>query len=117
MEKYKKEVGITYFSKLQEINIDKIEDNSIVYLKIDSPLNYGIREWDYYGKILHKTRNYFDFLEYCTGSLNYWYSSEILKKENSYNIHIKRWSKNRIKELYLVSTNTRKEIIELYKNN
>lgn len=72
---------------------------------------------DYYGKILHKTQNYFDILEYCTGEMNYWYADEILNKEKEIKKHTKRWAKKSIKELYLVSTYTKEEIREFHKNN
>ena len=54
MEKYAKKVKITYFEKTKKVDISNINDNSIVYLKVKSPLSYGIIELGYYGKILHK---------------------------------------------------------------
>lgn len=116
MEKYAKKVKITYFEKTKKVDISNINDNSIVYLKVKSPLSYGIRELGYYGKILHKTQKYFDILEYCIAETNYWYSDEILKRENQVKKYTKRWAKKSVKEIYLVSTHVKEEIKEFYKN-
>lgn len=70
----------------------------------------------YYGKILHKTQKYFDILEYCIAETNYWYSDEILKRENQVKKYTKRWAKKSVKEIYLVSTHVKEEIKEFYKN-
>ena len=80
MEKYTKKINITHFAKDEEINIDDAT-NRIVYLEVNSPLNYGLRTWEYYGRIVKVTKCYFEIIEYCDGNTDYWYTDEITKKE------------------------------------
>lgn len=113
MEKYIKNTGITYFKKIEEINIENAL-NRIVYLKVKSPLNYGIKSWEYYGRINKITKYYFEIIEYCDGNIEYWYTNEI--KEIEQKQLTKKWAKKSIELLYEVQTNEKNEEIEFYKN-
>lgn len=113
MEKYKKIVDMTYFTKTKEINIDDAL-NKIVYLEVDSPLNYGIKTWNYYGRIIKITNCFFEIIEYCDGCIDHWKTNYILKKDQTK--HSKKWAKKNIQKLYEVTSEEKKEEIEYYKN-
>ena len=113
MEKYNKKINITYFTKDEEINIDNAI-NKIVFLKVNSPLNYGIRTWEYYGRIVKVTNCYFEIIEYCDGKTDYWYTDEINKKEHRNTT--RKWAKKSIQKLYNVKTETKLEDWEFYRN-
>lgn len=108
----KRNVSITYFYKAKKSNIEEIDIGSIVYLKVKSPLNYGIKEWEYYGKITNKTKCSFNILEYCNGDSGYWYTDEITKKEHKAETHTKKWMKKSIIEIYEVDTKNKIETHE-----
>lgn len=117
MNKYKKEVELTYFNKRQKTTIDDIKDGEIIYLKVNSPLNYGIREWEYFGKLVKITKCYFYILEYCNApNLGYWYSQEIKNKESTPNCYTKKWAKKSIREIWTVDTENKKEVMEFETN-
>lgn len=115
--KYEKNVIVTYFKKLKKVNIDEINENSLVYLKINSPLNYGVRNYSFYGKILKKTDDFFYILLYCDAITDNWNTKQILLKENNKNRFTKRWSKKRIIELYLVDYYEKTVKKEFYTSN
>lgn len=115
--KYIKEESITYFEKVKPISIDDVVANDIVYLKIESPLRYGVRELKYYGKIIKITKEYFYILTYCNAVTNDWKTSQIELLENNLKKYTKQWSKKRILELYLVKTKVKNEIREYTTNN
>lgn len=117
MYKSVKEVRVTYFRKIKRVDIDEIKDNSLVYIKIVSPLNYGVRDCAFYGKVLKKTNKYFDILQYCDAITDNWNTEQILLKENNKNRFTKRWAKKRIIELYLVDYEEKTVIKEIYTNN
>ena len=106
MDKYTKTVNMTYFIKQDRINIDD-SINKIVYLEVDSPLNYGIRTWTYYGRIINITKCYFEIIAYCDGTLNSWRTDQIEIKEKK-NIK-KKWHKKSIQRLIEVKTEERQE--------
>ncbi len=113
MEKYTKKINITYFTKDKEVNIDNAI-NKVVFLEVNSPLNYGLRTWEYYGRIVKVTKCYFEIIEYCDGNTDYWYTDEINKKENEK--ITKKWAKKSIQKLYCVKTENKIEKHEFYKN-
>ena len=113
MEKYTKIVNVTYFIKEKEIDIDD-SINKIVYLEVDSPLNYGMRTWKYYGRIVKVTKCYFEILEYCTAQVDNWNTEQILIKEKKHSS--KKWAKKSIQKLYEVKTEEKIEEKEYYKN-
>jgi len=114
MEKYKKIVNMTYFTKGKKIDINDSIDR-IVYLEVDSPLNYGARTWDYYGRIVKITNCYFWIIEYCDGFLNSWQKDQIQRAENE---HLaKKWHKKSIRKLYEVKTEEKNEEIEYEKSS
>ena len=112
MAKYLKDVNIMYFYKGKKTNIEEVDIGTVVFLEVKNPLNYGLKTLQYYGKIVHKTRCFFDIIEYCNciWNTNYWYADEIAKKEKR-NLS-KRWMKKSIIELYTVSTETKIETHE-----
>lgn len=113
MEKYTKRVNVTYFIKEKEIDInDSI--NKIVYLEVDSPLNYGIRSLEYYGRIVNVTKCYFEIIQYCTAQVDNWNTDQILLKEQRK--CSKKWAKKSIRKLYKVKTKEKNEEREYYKN-
>lgn len=113
LKKYTKTLSVTYFAKEKEINIDDALGR-IVYLEVDSPLNYGLRTWKYYGRIVNVTKCYFEIIEYCDGFLDNWPTDQILMKEKS--CRKKKWAKKSIQKLYLVKTEEKIEEREYYKN-
>lgn len=115
--KYTREVSITYFEKIKSVSIDDINVNDIVYIKIESPLKYGIRELQYYGRIVKKTKEYFYILPYCNAVTSDWKTSQIELLEKNQKRYIKQWSKKRIIELYLVKTKIQTEIREYATSN
>ena len=116
MYKYQKEVNITYFRKVKKAVINEVNEGEIIYLKVRSPLNYGIRDWDYYGKLIKKTNLYFDILVYTTG-LDNWNTKEIKRYERNQKQYTKRWAKKSVIEVYLVQTQEKKELLEYYTND
>ena len=113
MESYTRMVSNTYFKKEGEIYIDDAL-GKIVYLEVDSPLNYGIRTWSYYGRVVNVTKCYFEIIEYCDGFLDYWRSDQIEMKEKSQ--RKKKWAKKSIQKLLLVTTEEKTEEVTYYKN-
>ena len=113
MEKHIKNKSITYFDKVEEININ-YSLNKIVYLKVKSPLKYGIKSLEYYGRVTKVTKCYFEIIEYCDGSLNYWYTNEINKKEQT--MLTKKWAKKSIELLYEIKTSEENKALEIYNN-
>lgn len=114
MEKYTKMINMTYFTKGEKIDIDD-SLNKIVYLEVDSPLNYGVRTWDYYGRIVKITKCYFWIIEYCDGFLKNWRTDQIQKKEEKQ--LAKKWHKKSIQKLYEVKTEEKNEEIEYEKSS
>lgn len=118
MYKYKKKVNITYFSKIKESNIEDIAEGNTIFIKVKSPLNYGVREWFYYGRLIKKTNNFFDILEYFGNTnIDNWETEQIKMKENNPKKYTKRWAKKSIIEIYLVNTVEKIEIKEFETNN
>lgn len=117
MHKYKKEVGITYFKKEYKTTIDDVNVGDIIFIKVKSPLNYGISEIPFYGKLVKKTKYYFDILEYYGQfDIDNWHTEQINLKENNPKKYTKRWAKKSIIEIYNVSTEEKTEIKEFYTN-
>ena len=106
----------TFFEKQEIVSIDEVNTGEQVYLKVESPLNYGNREMEYYGRIEKITPCYFWILEYCLVSrgTNDWLTSEILKKELDCKRHTKQWAKKSVIELRSVKTTIKKEKREIY---
>lgn len=113
LKKNIKNVNITYFTKLKEIDI-KDAYNKIVYLEVNSPLSYGLKIWNYYGRIVKITNCYFEILEYCTANFDYWYTDQISKKEK--NRITKKWAKKSIVKLLEVSSKEINKEVEHYNN-
>lgn len=67
MENQSKKTSKTIFSKTCPTNIDSIKPGDIVYIKVNNPLRYGVRELEYYGRISKITDCYFWIAEYCNG--------------------------------------------------
>lgn len=107
--RYEKEEDMTYFKKTKKTTIDEVSEGEIVYLKVRSPLKYGLREWNYYGKITKKTNQYFYILEYTTGSES-WYTEDIKRYEENPNPGTKKWAKKSIIEIYKVKCQEKKEL-------
>lgn len=91
--KNEKDVNVTYFTKIKKIDIDELKDNSLIYLKVKSPLNYGIKYWAFYGKLLKRTNKFFDILQYCDDTTDSWNTEQILLKEKNKIKFTKRWAK------------------------
>lgn len=115
--KYEKEVDVTYFKKIKKVKIEDVSEGELVYLKVRSPLNYGTREWGYYGKIIKKTNYYFDILNYNEDTIDYFYTNEIEKINNNPDKHTKRWAKKSIIEIYVIQTENEIKLIEYYTND
>jgi len=113
MEKYKKSINMTYFTKKKIIDIEDSLDK-IVYLEVDSPLNYGMKTWDYYGRITKITKCYFEIIEYCDGNIDHWDTEYIIKREKTK--LTKKWAKKSIQKLYEVTTTEKNVEVEYYKN-
>lgn len=106
-----KKVNITYFIKNKKITIEDVNIGDIVFVKVKSPLNYGIREVPYYGKIMKKTNCYFEILEYYGGfDLDNWKTEQIKLKENNKEKYTKKWAKKSILEMYSIKTEEKVEI-------
>lgn len=117
MCKYKKEIETTYFKKVNKTTIDDVNVGNIIFIKVKSPLNYGIREIPYYGRLVKKTKYYFDILEYYGQfDIDNWHTEQIKIKEKNPEQYTKRWAKKSIKEIYNVITEEKTEIKELYTN-
>lgn len=117
MRKYKKEVDITYFKKDKKVQIDEISVGQLIYLKIESPLNYGVSDWYFYGKLVKVTKQYFEILIYCDAyRINDWHTQQIEMKEQSPEKYTKKWAKKRIKEIYTIKTERKVEVRE-YETN
>ena len=101
------------FNKEKEIDIND-SLNKIVYLEVDSPLNYGMRTWEFYGRIVKVTKCYFEIINYCTADVDNWNTEQILIKEQEQTS--KKWAKKSIRKLYEVKTEERTEEKEYYKN-
>lgn len=101
----------TYFQTQESLDIDEVVPGEIVYLKVQSPLNYGNREWEYYGKIVKISPCYFWILEYCVGDRDTkdWKTSEICRKESAPARYTKKWAKKSIIELRRVLTTEKLE--------
>lgn len=118
MYKYTKEVDITYFKKIKTTIIENVNEGEIIYIKVYSPLNYGIKEWEYYGRLIKKTNHFFDILEYFGNSrMNYWSTDEIEKKEENQKKYTKKWAKKSIIQICTVKTENKKELKEFETNN
>lgn len=114
---YKREESITYFKKIKTVSIEDVNVNDIVYLKIESPLKYGVKELKYYGKIIKITSEYFYILLYFKAVTDNCKTSQIELLEKNIKKYTKQWSKKRIIELCLVKTSVKKEVIEYETNN
>ena len=81
LEKYTKEVDVTYFKKIKRVSIEDVPVGSLVYLKVDSHSKTTIRELEYYGRILKITPCFFVFLGYFKSlcRLDNWNTEEIKK--------------------------------------
>ena len=106
MMKYEKECNITYFKKIKELSIDEVNEGDIVYLKVNSPLNYGIRELEYWGKIIKKTNCFFWITEYGTATWRIDHQDTDIVKKHDENVekYTKKWEKKSICELWIAST-------------
>lgn len=116
MYKYIEEVNITYFEKLKKTTIDEVTEGEIIYLKVSSPLNYGIRQWEYYGRLIKKTNLFFDILQYNTG-LDNCNTEQVKNSEKNQKKYTKRWAKKSIIEIYIVKTKEEIEVREYETNN
>lgn len=117
--RYTKLVSQTYFKKGIEVSIDNVQEGDLVYLSIKSPLNYGIRTWEYWGMITRITPFYFYILEYCEAHRigpNCWYTESIERMNQNKKRYAKRWSKNSIVELYSATSEAKEEMIEYHSN-
>ena len=113
MEKHTENVRMTYFTKENEIEIDKAL-NKIVYLEVYSPFKYGNRIWSFYGRVINITNSFFEIIQYCDGFLDKWRTDQIsiIEKE----IRKKKWAKKSIVKLVEVSTKEVNENVEYYNN-
>lgn len=107
MEKYIKNVDVTFFEKDSEIDIGDAL-NEIVYLEVNSPLNYGVRVIKFYGRVVKVTDFYFEFLTYSQALTNDISTSQIDLLENRFKT--KRWAKKSIQKL--IKVNTFRKIVE-----
>ena len=104
MTKTIKDVDVTFFKKVEEVSVDDVNPGDIVYVKVKSRLNYGIREWEYYGRIVKKTNCYIWFVEYCNAYKNDNWNTESIEQREQSEKCIGKWSKNSVLELWKVTT-------------
>ena len=57
----------TIFRKLIATDINSVRPGDVVYIKMWNPKHYGIRELEFYGRIIKITKCYFWIAEYCDG--------------------------------------------------
>ncbi len=113
MKNKKEIINMTYFNKLKEIDIND-SLGKVVYLEVDSPLNYGQLIWSFYGKIVNITKCYFEIIQYCEGYLNNWRTDQILLAESKQ--LKKKWAKKSIQKLIEVKIEEKDEKIKYYSN-
>lgn len=112
-----KETLLTYFTKDKKITIDEISIGDMVIIEVNSPLNYGIRTWSYFGQIAKITKCYFEIIEYSSSpELGYWYTSSIHKCKNNPSKYTKKWAKKSLISLYKVACFEKTEILKTYSN-
>ena len=117
--RYTKLVSKTYFKKGIKVSIDDVKEGDLVYISIKSPLNYGIRTWQYWGMITRITPCYFYIVEYCEAhhfGPNDWYTDSIERMNQNIKHFAKRWAKNSIVELYTATSEVKEELIEYHSN-
>lgn len=107
--KYQKEEDMTYFKKIKKTTIDEVNEDEVVYLKVRNPRKYGPRELEYYGKIIRKTNDYFNILEYTYRSDN-WHTEDIERWERNPKQYTKKRAKKSIIEIYKVKCQQKKEL-------
>ena len=118
LKKCIKVVNCTFFNRLRSISINDIKEGDIVYIKVKSPLNYGVSEWEYYGRIIKITKCYFQILHYFEASMgiNECRTESISKIEADPSGHIKKWAKKSIVEICTLET-VQEEILKEYYSN
>ena len=111
-----KQEEMTYFIKMNQISIEDVSLETVVYLKIKTNSKTTIREVECYGKITKLTKSYFEVLVYFNSicRLDNWKTSDINKKENSPDKYIIKLSKKSIVEIWTVKTEQKIEMKEYY---
>ena len=106
MNKCTKKVSRTYFKKTAPISLNDIKPGDLVYFSVRSPLHYGVKHWEYWGKIHKITPCFVDIIEYCQASFYGpdYSETDSIKKMDANPIFIKRWAKKSILELNLATT-------------
>ena len=116
MHKCTKTESITYFIKQERISIETVKVGDLVYLSVRSPQHYGLRHWNYWGKITKVTAHYFSIIEYCEATCigpNNCTSTKIIEMD-LHPEYSKRWAKNSILELYKATTSEKIEEVTYY---
>jgi hypothetical protein len=118
LKKYLKEVEMTYFSKIEKTSIEDVPIGALIFLKIKTNFKTTIKEAEYYGKIIDRSKFYFTFLCYFPSiwRLDNWKTKEILKREEDPNKYTERKAKKSIIEIWIAKSEQRKEIREYYEN-
>ena len=111
MNKYTKVVTNTYFKKSNPVSIEKVKPGDLVYLSVRSPLHYGSKSWQYWGKIKKVTPDFFDIIQYFEATFigpNNWKTDSIKRMDNIPE-YCKRWAKKSIIELCYAETTEKTE--------
>lgn len=118
-QKYLKEESITYFERKQKVSIEDIHEGEIILLTVNSPYNYGISEWEMVGKLVKKTKCYFEILWYFNvlWRNNSCKTESIKTREENPKRYTKKWAKKSIVEIYTAEITEKIEIREYYNYN
>lgn len=102
----KSEANKVYFRKVRKTKIDDVSEGEIIHIQVRSPLKYGNKVLNYYGKLVKKTKYYFDILNYYINipfkGLASCTTADIEICEKNQKRYVKRWAKKSVIEVYLV---------------
>ena len=110
-------VNHTYFQKKTQKTIDDVNVGDIVFIKIWSPLNYGNREWIFYGRIAKITKCFFWITEYAEANWTFdtYCNTETISKRNTTPApYTKQWAKSRLLEIWSAATEEKAEEVVVY---
>lgn len=110
-------VNHTYFQKKTQKTIDDVNVGDIVFIKIWSPLNYGNREWIFYGRIAKITKCFFWITEYAEANWTFdtYCNTETISKRNTNPApYTKQWAKSRLLEIWSAATEEKAEEVVVY---
>lgn len=114
MGTFQKEVDTTFFYKREKTTIEDVAPGDIVCIKVQSPLNYGIRELDYFGRIHKVTKCYFWIIEYLGPALEFAFcpindcsTSQVKRHDENPDIFAKKWAKSSLIDIWKADLESR----------